>query len=456
MVFTSVIYLLFFTGVYSIYWLIPSNTGRKIHLFLSSLFFYGTWNPLYLLHFLLVLLVNFIGYLLFLRAGKRKYFLSILIFLNLGNLLFYKYIYFIFEICSLFFESKLQVESLVGFKPILPLAISFYTFQIISFFVDVYRVHSTRIAGLDFFLYFSFFPQLIAGPILRTGDLISQFNVIRKLNLRFLLRGIFLIMLGITKKTLLADNIASLINPIWKNPYIFNSMEIFLAANGFCMQVYCDFSGYSDIAIGSALLLGYEIPKNFNAPFFSQKFSELWKNWHMSLSNWLKDYIYIPLGGNRSNLYLLITFTVGGLWHGASYSYIFWGFFCGSVLILEKYFYMLLSFRDTSTSRGIQILTTYLLFTFSILFFRSENPGSIPELIRGFLFLKDTGSPGILLPLLYLIPLSYGIQIFDRVNPDTFEYSNKLFASLLLYAGILVLLVGAYGGMSREFIYFQF
>lgn len=420
----------------------------------SSFIFYASWNKVYLIHFLIVILVNYFIYLKFINSGYKNYILIVSIISNLCNLFFYKYLYFFFEIYFYISKTKFDVNDILGFQPLLPLAISFYTFQIISFMVDASREKYNRISLIDFIFFFSFFPQLIAGPILRGRDFLWQVYELRTMNLNHSFQGVVLILFGTIKKVLIADNISIIIQPIWNSPANYSSLEIFTAIHGFSMQVYCDFSGYSDIAIGSAFLLGYKLPKNFHAPFFSKSFSELWKNWHISLSGWLKDYVYIPMGGNKSKIYLIITFTIGGLWHGAAITFVLWGLFSGILILIENY-----TFRMNSENQIVvylRIIITYFLFSFGVIFFRTDSLMKVPDLIKGFFFLKDMDNSYSITPLYFLIPIAFIIQKFDLLDEKDFHFTKLKFLFLLLFILIFFILIGNFGGKSREFIYFQF
>lgn len=348
MLFNSIPYLILFAFTYLIYWNIPQK-GRKPLLVISSLLFYAYFSFPFLFHFLFVILINYaFSEWMFRKKDKGETFDSVLytiVILNVINLAFFKYFYFITD-------SLYGLTGYPSFKEIsgswsifLPLAISFYTFQIIAVQVDIYRgVIEKRMSTVDYFLFILFFPQLIAGPIMRSQDFLPQLDnpTIDEDRMK---KGIFLIIGGLFKKVIIAENIAPIIAPLYMDPSKYDSFSIFFSVLAFGIQVYCDFSGYTDMARGSANLLGYEIPENFQGPFLSQSFRELWSRWHITLSSWLRDYIYIPLGGSkgsifRSNLNSFITMCLGGLWHGANWAFVIWGAYLGALIWIERSLYL--------------------------------------------------------------------------------------------------------------------
>jgi D-alanyl-lipoteichoic acid acyltransferase DltB (MBOAT superfamily) len=313
-----------------------------------------------------------------------------------------------------------------------------------------------------------FFPQLIAGPILRAREFLPQFKLNTTLNKNFIFLGFIFILTGITKKVLIADNLSVLIDPVWADPSHYSASSFFMAVNGFCWQIYCDFSGYSDIAIGSAYLLGYQIPRNFQAPFLSVSFQELWKNWHTSLSNWLKDYLYVSLGGNKNGtvqmyLYLLITFTLAGLWHGASFTYILWGFLCGVCLVVERILTNLIGNPFASKLQILEkliyllrVLFTYYLFCITVIFFRANSLKLIPEYFNKFFFLSKGVNSIQFNSIFTYIGVALVLQFFELKKIETIDLSFSSFLLIGIYSILLFFLVGLYSGSGKEFIYFQF
>ena len=447
MQFTTTIYLIFFLLVYILYWTINSNKGKRFFLLIASLIFYGSWSFIFLIHFILILLINYIFYR-FISLTKNINFLRLAILLNILNLGFFKYFYFF------------KLNNIFSYNVVLPLAISFYTFQFISFLVDSYRDEVEKINLFEFLLFFTFFPQLIAGPILRAKDFIYQLKDVVYPKLNYIYLGMLFILTGITKKILIADNISKIIDPVWLNPELYNSNSIFFAFHGFSWQIYCDFSGYSDIAIGSAYLLGYRLPRNFLAPFFSVTFQDLWRRWHMTLSNWLGDYVYKSLGGNKishfyTNRNLLFTFILGGFWHGASWNYIIWGGFCGCILVIEKYIYKNINF-ELKITKLLFIIITYFIFVFSLIFFKIENLELTPLYIAKFFYLQSADLSIDLNSLITFIFFGGIIQSLELIKLESYENSRFLLFFIIIGYIFLFITSGLIAGGSKEFIYFQF
>ena len=387
MLFNSVLYLIFFISVYFIYW---SLTGRSRKLFLISvsILFYAIWGLnsegwiglRWTAHFLFINTLNY--YMIramFHRPEKKKAILISLILIDLVNLAFFKYFYFFMNLADI---SGLTIpETLSTLNIFLPLAISFYTFILVAYAVDVYRGTITeQVDPVRFGVFVLFFPHLIAGPIMRHSDFMHQISnpVISKDRMY---RGGWLIISGLVKKTLLADPMGIIIAPVFREPQAYDGLSILLAGMGFSLQVYSDFSGYTDMARGSAYLLGYEIPENFLAPFFAKSSRELWQRWHITLATWLRDYIYIPLGGSRASegrvyFNLLVTFTLGGLWHGADYTYIAWGAMWGFLLALERFYEKKINIRllpENKFGNTVRIFIMFFLFSIGAIMFRSQK-----------------------------------------------------------------------------------
>lgn len=475
MLFNSIPYLLLFAFTYLIYWNIPQK-GRKPLLVISSLIFYAYFSFPFLFHFLFVILVNY-GFSEWIfrkkdKGEKYSHLLFAIVALNLINLGFFKYFYFITG--SLF-----SLTGYPAFKEIsgswsifLPLAISFYTFQIIAVQVDIHRgIIAKRMSAVDYFLFILFFPQLIAGPIMRSQDFLPQLDH-PTIDSDRMKKGLFLIIGGLFKKVIIAENIAPIISPIFMDPSKFDSFSIFFSVLAFAIQVYCDFSGYTDMARGSANLLGYEIPENFQGPFFSQSFRELWSRWHITLSSWLRDYIYIPLGGSkgsifRSNLNSFITMCLGGLWHGANWAFVFWGAYLGALIWIERSLYLGRGKKkflpDTMPFVGIiRTIVIFIVFTFSGVFFRAAARGEESmnvafEIFKGVLTFRNTGES---LSRVDELPTFIALGLMF----NWFQYSNFVYEKLKPYQNILLpflsvvilLLLGIFGDGGQDFIYFQF
>ncbi len=348
--FTTLSFLIFFAILYLVYW---SVNGRlRLHLILiGSLIFYAAWSIPFALHFFGIVAINYgIVRMMFQRPGRARGWMRLAIALNLTNLFLFKYFYlfltFLYDVTGqAIFQHEFFNEWLYATTGnnsiILPLAISFYTFQLVAYVVDVHRGHITEDAGaLKFFVFILFFPQLVAGPIMRHSDFFHQLNAIRP-NEEYMRRGVYLLLTGLIKKVVIADNCIAPVEAVFTAPGEYDGLSNLIATFGFAARVYCDFSGYTDVARGLGYLLGLKLPENFRAPYLSDSARDLWQRWHITLATWLRDYIYIPMGGNRGGpvrayFNLITTFTLGGLWHGANYTYIAWGFFHGLALAVER------------------------------------------------------------------------------------------------------------------------
>ncbi|PJZ84585.1 MBOAT family O-acyltransferase [Leptospira harrisiae] len=375
MLFNSIDYFFFFIACYIIYWILPSRF-RKYLLIVFSLIFYGYWSGSFLIHFVIFILLTHLCVLGILKT-KNRFFLILGVGINLINLCFFKY--FLTYIKYLMLEGELSIPFFQSLSEIvLPLAISFYTFQMIAYLVDAWRGKFTESPFINFLLFILFFPQLIAGPIMRHDDFYDQIDH-SKLTLDFVQRGILHILSGLVKKVLIADQLAKIINPVYISPGEYDGISILLTTVAFSFQVYGDFSGYTDLARGSAFLLGYEIPENFRSPFLSVSFTELWSRWHYTLSTWIRDYLYIPLGGNRVselryNINTILVMSLSGLWHGNTYTFFLWGFFHGIFLSIERFAFGKPDRKSMSFTKQV-FATIWIFIVFSVLatFFRIDT-----------------------------------------------------------------------------------
>lgn len=374
---------------------------RQHSLIAGSAVFYGYFSLIFLGHFIVVILLNYFFYL---KIIKDKKFVKWTVIFNLINLGFFKYFYFFNKVLYNITDYPFFVNLSSSIKIILPLAISFYTFQIIALAVDTGRLHDgtrieKKIALKDYFSFVLFFPVLVAGPIMRAAEFFPNLQNLRP-DKEKIYRASYLMMSGLIKKMLIADSAALIIAPVYNEPSQFDSFSLFMAGIGYTLQVYFDFSGLTDMARSVGLFLGIELPENFRAPFFSTSGAELWRRWHITLSFWLRDYIYFPLGGSRvgefrSFVNLAITMTLGGIWHGADYTFIAWGGFWGLVLGIERMFTKKLNIGFLSEYKFIQAIKTIIvlvIFSISGLMFRSNTTQSMIDLFKGIF----TNSPGYL------------------------------------------------------------
>jgi len=436
----------------------------------GSYLFYGYWDWRFLGLIFALTSVNFvIGKLLDGNNDRsfRKVCLCVSISSSLGVLGFFKYCGFFLESISDLFE-RLGVDAELGtLNVILPVGISFYTFQAMSYTIDVYR---SNIDGersfLRFATYISFFPQLVAGPIVRASEFLPQLREDLAFSWANLLEGAVLVTWGFVLKSLVADSIALFVDPRFGNPQAFGSLDWSLTVLFYAFQIYGDFAGYSLIAIGIAKILGFDFPTNFKLPYLSTSFSDFWSRWHISLSTWLRDYLYIPLGGNRCGkartyVNLILTMVLGGLWHGASWNFVIWGLIHGTLLCLQR----LLGFSKTRPGDGIFSVLRCLLVFFCVcaawIFFRASSLDDalwIFSKILSFeqLSFADVKQRFIAVKCLLLVLSLVVLELF-RARFDCWSLAKShpaLYFVFFLLSGWALLLGGTFG--NDAFIYFQF
>lgn len=475
MLFNSLEFAIFLPIVFALYWLIGAKriVLQNILILVSSYVFYGWWS----LEFLgLIAFSSFVDYFAAIRIEaaeiKRKKlpYLYLSLLANLGILIYFKYTNF-------FIESFIEAFTLFGYHPsgytlniILPVGVSFYTFQTLSYTIDVYRGKMKPTKKLiAFFSYVSFFPQLVAGPIERASSLLPQFMKQRSFSFSKGRSGVRLILWGLFKKIVIADSCARLANDIFNNYQEYDSGMLILGALYFSFQIYGDFSGYSDIAIGTARLFGFNLLTNFRYPYFSRDIAEFWRRWHISLSSWFKDYVYIPLGGSKRGKIInirniFIIFLVSGIWHGANWTFLFWGFLNAIYFIplyilgvnrkhVSKYYdtHPLMRIKDISL-----ILFTFCLTMIAWIFFRS------PTITDGFLYVGkifqlDFHSVSFkYLKYLPLVGLLAGWEWIMQTKPHGLAFVKiKRPLRWAIYLGIIWGIFYFFGS-EEEFIYFQF
>lgn len=333
MLFNSIAFMIFLPIVFILYWILP-HRYRWIFLLVSSYYFYMSWDAKYIILILFTTGVSYFAALLIESQEskvRKKIILSSAVLFCLVGLFFFKYFNFFSESIMVLLKCFEIPVKPVLLKLVLPVGISFYSFQTLSYIIDVYRgkAKAERHFGV-YATFISFFPQLVAGPIERTENLLPQIKQKHTFNYDMSIYGLKLMLWGYFKKLVIADAIAQYVDPVFAMPSAYGGIDFFIAASFFTIQIYCDFSGYSDIAIGTAKLFGINLMTNFKSPYFSTSIQEFWSRWHISLSTWFRDYIYIPLGGNRCSklrhsFNLLITFLISGLWHGANWTFVLWG-----------------------------------------------------------------------------------------------------------------------------------
>lgn len=378
MLFNSVTFVIFFFIFYNLYWWLNNKFElkiRNIFILISSYIFYGWWDWRFLSLIFISSLADFlIGLKMHQysnRSAKKLLLLSSII-VNLGILGFFKYFNFFIDSFSEIVSGITPSFNTYTLNIILPVGISFYTFQTLSYTIDIYRGRLKPTKDiLSFFVFVAFFPQLVAGPIERASHLLSQFQKKQTFNYSKNVSGLRLILWGLFKKIVIADNLGILVDQIFNPSSPVSGFTTLIGAIFFAFQIYADFSGYSDIAIGISKMLGIDLMKNFTTPYFSSSFSEFWKRWHISLSTWFRDYLYVPLGGNRKKEYriflnIFITFLLSGLWHGAQITFVIWGALHGLVLIFEKK----INFK---INKSIAMLLVFTITTLFWIPFRAEN-----------------------------------------------------------------------------------
>jgi alginate O-acetyltransferase complex protein AlgI len=480
MIFSSAPFLVFFAVVLAAYALAANYGQRAAVILAASIIFYASWKPAYLILLFASLTVN---YLFYLGLNKKRSFwlLATAITLNLLVLGVFKYL-------GLLFETALLAFNWVGVERVqarpdwldwaLPLGISFYTFHMLSVMIDVYRGDWTRrISFLSWTMYVTFFPHMIAGPILRASELVEQLEYLEPLRLRNLQLGALIFCGGFLKKTLLADNLAPIVDDLYGHPDALSTSSAWLATLAFGLQIYYDFSGYSEMAIGLARVFGVTLPRNFLYPYISRNPREFWQRWHITLSRWLRDYLYVSLGGSRCSTMrnmanLMITMLLGGLWHGAGWTFVFWGFLHGSYLIGHRFLLYLSKItgiaqkpRTAYTMSSLGWFITMVLVCFTWVFFRAENFGSawrISSLMVGVAAESTEPLPVRLYERL-IVTVAGLIVFFEPVfvrwlnnrDPVATWWSVPFPIRGIVYAG-MVLFVTIFGGQTQKFIYFDF
>jgi D-alanyl-lipoteichoic acid acyltransferase DltB (MBOAT superfamily) len=472
MLFNTADFAWFFAAVLLSLRALPHRAQNRF-LLLASYVFYGAWDWRFTGLLALSTLVDFaIARALYREDAprRRRALVVVSLVVNLGILGYFKY-------AGFFADSLRDLLSAFGvevppfaLQVILPVGISFYTFQTLSYTIDVYRRQLEPVRNLlDFALYVAFFPQLVAGPIERGARLLPQVLAPRRFGLEALGSGGWLILWGLFKKVVIADNLGRLVDAVFAPGAAPSGGELLLAIHAFSIQIYCDFSGYTDIARGSARILGFDLMLNFRLPYFATSPADFWHRWHVSLSTWLRDYLYIPLGGNRSGRTrtyrnLLITMVLGGLWHGAAWPFVLWGAFHGLLLCLHRALRPWLE-RLAPASRagaalwwGVRVAVTYHLVAFGFFLFRSTSLAQIERLLAA---LCDGLAPGLagewLLPFAVLCAPLLAFQVVQAASGELEPLGRwPLPARVLVCAAVLagLLLFGEDGG--NAFIYFQF
>lgn len=454
MLFNSLDYLFFLPLVVALYYLLPHRL-RWMLIFVSSCFFYMAFIPKYILVLFAIIGIDYTAAIWMekLSGQPRKRLLMVSLFANIGILAFFKYFGFANQTLIDFFALFGKEFKAYDLGIILPIGLSFHTFQSMSYTIEVYRGHQKAEKHLGYFAnYVLFFPQMVAGPIERYATLGEELRKKQTLNYQNLSAGFRLVLLGFVVKMVVADQLAPFVNQVYAAPTEYNQLQIFLALVFFSFQIYADFFGYSLIAQGSARLLGVHIMDNFKTPYFSASVSEFWRRWHISLSTWFRDYVYIPLGGNRTSigrwaLNTLLVFGISGLWHGANWTFIVWGLLHGVFLLLEKPF-----------KRYANVLSTFVLVSLAWVFFRAPDFQSALQILKGIVISNpsaahwlDYWTPFCALGLMIILDFSYSKLRFDQL----LEGISAIWRWSIYFA-LLFILLSMSGTQKFTFIYFQF
>jgi alginate O-acetyltransferase complex protein AlgI len=399
MMFCSQQFLYFFAAVFCVYWLLPWRRPRVWLLLGASVYFYASWNKWLALVVCVSTAADYLiarGLEASARPRLRRALLAVSLLGNLGVLCYFKYANFFLRSLEEALRSAHATASLPVLSVLLPVGISFYTFEAISYTVDVYRrrIRAERDPG-NFLLFILFFPHLVAGPIVRARDFLPQVRRPKRWDWVRLHLGVQYLLMGLFKKLAIADRMALFADPVFAQPESYRSGALWLATLAYALQIYCDFSGYSDMALGCAHLLGYKLARNFDMPYLAANVSEFWRRWHISLSTWLRDYLFIPLGGSRRGPWrtagnLLITMTLGGLWHGASWTFVAWGVLHGLLLVIHRGFAWACAPRprlrrvlESAAGTSVRVGLTFLCVAVCWVFFRAGSFATARAVLNG-------------------------------------------------------------------------
>jgi alginate O-acetyltransferase complex protein AlgI len=465
MLFPTAKFLGFFLVVFTVYWLLGRHRWRMLWLVCASAFFYMAWSPWFIL---LILASTSVDYLVAMRLNHvsgdrtRRAMVALSVAVNLGILAYFKYRAFALDSVS-------HVTHWLGWsipvptaQAFLPLGISFYTFEAISYVVDVYRGRTAPVRNpLDYALYILFFPHLVAGPIVRAHDFLPQLWRPKRFDWPRFQAGAQLFLIGLFKKSVIADQVAQCVDPVFADPARFGSTALWLAVLGYAIQIYCDFSGYTDMALGLAHTLGFKLPNNFNAPYLATSPADFWRRWHISLSRWLRDYLYIPLGGNRRGpvrtmVNLFVTMLLGGLWHGANWTFVIWGAYHGMLLAIQR---LMPAAWDRPAFKPVGAVVTFLAVCVGWVFFRAQTLADAGKILHGLVVPTDglgLSGDGNLLVLSCVIVTLIG-QAIGQIGGSArwlFRVPAPVAGAVLALLMTLALLLMP--GDTKVFIYFQF
>ena len=478
MVFNSVEFCIFFIVVTALYFALP-NRWRWPLLLSASCFFYMFFKPVYILILFFTITIDYwVGILLEGATNKKQKKIILLgsIIANVSVLAVFKYYNFLVDNLETLLHLHSHDYGLPHLAILLPIGLSFHTFQAMSYTIEVYKGNfkAERNYGI-YSLYVMFYPQLVAGPIERPQNVLPQLKEFHSFNATEFSNGLKMILWGLVKKVVIADNLSEFVNMVYKKPAAYNGLSVIIACIFFSFQIYCDFSGYTEIALGTARVMGIRLMKNFDRPYFSESISEFWSRWHISLSTWFRDYVYIPLGGNRGSkartyTNQMVVFLLSGLWHGASWTFVVWGFLHGFFVIFEslaKRFFPVPAFGNSVLTRLAKKLLVFAVVCFAWVFFRAKTFSNAHDVlyrvahfrISDFntrLFNADNSYWVIisfaLIAGLLIVETIQGKRSFSEMIND---WSRPVRMGFLMLLIIVLLMFGEFH-QSSEFIYFQF
>lgn len=471
LLFSSGAFLFIFLAFMLGYWGFRKQlSARLLFVTLFSYYFFYKSSGIYFLLLVIITISDFYIARRIAQSEKKKTWLALSLFIDLGMLAYFKYTNFFAGMVSQMIGNNFQPWDIF-----LPVGISFYTFKTISYTVDVYRDKMKPLESLlDYAFYVSFFPTLLAGPITRANDFVPQIRKPLHLSNEMFAQGVFLIVIGLLKKAVISDYLsANFVDRIFDNPSLFSGGEVLLGLYGYCFQIYCDFSGYSDIAIGIAMLLGFTIPQNFNAPLQADSMTDFWRRWHISLSTWIRDYVYIALGGNRYGkwrMYLnqMIAMTACGLWHGASLNFIVWGVLHGLFVCVHKFWSQTILHHDkryhpAGIKRFFSVFITFHIITFSWLLFRCRDFQAVGIMVRQ-MFTKFNPSvlPDVFVAYKYVF-LLMGFALLSHWIPTSWQNNcikvlqrTGIVGAAIVLASVIFIIMQVKSSDVQPFIYFQF
>jgi alginate O-acetyltransferase complex protein AlgI len=482
LLFNSLQYLVFLPTVFLLYWILPHKAKVPL-LLVASYVFYMSWKPLYGLLILGLTAANFFLVPLIPKAKDKKFMIGVVVAVNLITLSIFKYLGFMFGSV----HDVLNMANISWREPhlhiILPLGISFFVFEFIHYAVEVYRGKPEVKSFPQFALFASFFPTQIAGPIKRYQDFIPQLSLPTKFKWEYLDEGMQMILMGLFKKVIIADNLSTVVQAGFSHPANFSACDLWLITYAFAFQIFFDFAGYTDIARGSAMLFGYKVPINFNLPYIAANVSEFWHRWHISLSTWLRDYLYIPLGGSRgSKIFnyrnLFITMALGGLWHGAATHFLVWGIYQGALLILHKEYVNALEklgihskLVSSKIYHCLSVVVTFHIVCIGWVFFRADTEAiamqmisklvTVPAELLHFsvsqLQVLQIRDPIIFPSLILILPaLMISQPVINWLNDKKFYLNPPWAVQVTVMVALMCILTIFSPDSSPKFIYFQF